>query len=371
MFMAGVENEAIALPAKDGKSVKKMDLRRVKSQFLHYVHDEANSDTLWMVFSHVDIPKGKFGQRHIMKHLDGCKLFINCADNSWYQQGISATINSLEKLLEALVATAEMVPHCKVLGHSMGAYMSLIMQHLAPVEFAFVISPEPVLMVPHSRSALNGVRPQRGWLDLVRRFRHSTRPAPGFTFYGAYDPIDAYYLAKFEQQQDIYRSVFVVPHHHGVTEYFTHHRCYIDMLKDPVPQLNKLLKDNMVRYASDFGSKHAFLDFYQFYGLMRDRANRETLEEWLKKRASWNNNGWQILRANALRRIGKIEEAAETARLAISRDSYFAEPVVTYAACLSSIGDTASAQQLLDELETFAIAESAKDRVRQSLMRCV
>ena len=337
------------------------------SPFLRIVPDEEDTGTLWVVFSHVDTPEGKFAQSRVFESISGSKVFLNCATNSWYQAGIGGELDNVEKLVKYLASVAVSYKKVRVVGHSMGAYMALAMQHSAHLEYAVISSPEPDLLVDQSRSALNGVKPMAGWQSLSRRFGNRSYLSPGVVVYGSYDPVDAYFIANLERHHGLYRCVVCAPHHHGVTEYLSNLGVYSNFLARPFETLKMLLSKRMVDYPSRFGTPNAYRDFYELYRLMKLRAPDDTLVKAFQKRSNWENKGWQTLRASAMRRVGQLQHAIGTLEAILDPLSFYSDPALEYARCLRQEGNTKRIKTFLDQIDEYKVATVARSRIVDTL----
>lgn len=337
------------------------------SPFLRIVQDDKDVDSLWIVFSHVDTPEGKFAQSRVFDTISGSKVFLNCAANSWYQSGIGGELDNVEKLLNFLTSLASSYKKVRVVGHSMGAYMALAMQHAAPVEYAVVSSPEPDLLVDQSRSAVNGVTPMEGWQSLSRRFGNRSYLSPGLVIYGAYDPVDAYFIANLERHHGLYRCVVCAPHHHGVTEYLSNLGVYANLVKRPFETLRTLLSKRVVDYPSRFGTPNAYRDFYELYRLMRLKAPADILTKAYQKRTNWENKGWQALRASSMRRVGRLDEAIGTLEAILDPCSFYPDPVLEYARCLREDGRRSRIDSFLARIPEYKTAAVVRSRAIEIL----
>ena len=345
----------------------KSRLETSSSPFVRCV--DGGRDLLWIVASHVDLPRGKFGQSRVFARKPGSKVFLNCDGNSWYQQGVGPDLPSFDALLHALVEHAARFKQVRVVGHSMGAYLALVLQHEIDAQYCFVSSPEPILGIEASRSDLNRVRIVPEWRDLYERYAGRKPLSPGVAFYGAYDPVDAYFLSQIERHFPLYCRLLVVPHHHGVTEYLAGHGRYGDLLEGE-NGVRAVYRNKLAFYPSDFGTKHAFKDYYELYRAFRAR-DLDALKERLAKRPKWHNAGYLELRARALSSLGRYEEAVEVAETAIDWNLSYGEPIVTMARALRRSGNRKKALWLLAKLEGAVAERSVRGKVEDALRSLV
>lgn len=334
------------------------------SDFTNYVTCGVEPDLLWIIASHIDVPRGKFAQSHIFEHLHGNKLFLNVAENSWYQQGISADCDSIEALVHELVGFGKQFRRVRAVGHSMGAYLALALQHTGHVEAAIVSSPEPRLLIPHSRSHINAVQPQAGWQNLTKRFSGKSNCAAGLTLFGAYDPIDAYYLAHLEDDMDLYRRVLAVPHHHGVTEYLTGNRVYLQVLKDVREGADLLVEKKLAGLPREFGTRGHFITFYELYVALAENSDDARILRLVKRRAKWSNAGWRTLTAKAFMKLGQPDKAAEILLDIIQPKMTYLEPLSVYVELIKKSNNRNDLIDLADKIKSLDL----HPRVTQNLL---
>lgn len=323
------------------------------TDFANYVPCEKAPELLWIIASHIDIPRGKFAQSHIFKHLDGCKLFLNVPENSWYQQGIGPQCDSIGELVREITYFSRNFSRVRAVGHSMGAYLALALQHSSDIEAAIISSPEPNLLVRHSRSHTNDVKPQRGWRNLTRRFLGRSSSAASLTLFGAYDPIDAYYLAHLEDDMDLYRRVLAVPHHHGVTEYLTGHRVYLQVLSNVRTGADLLVERKLANLPRTFGTRGQYLSFYQLHVALADDADEARVLRLIKGREKWKNAGWRTLTARALMKYGQLDEAATILADLIEPKMTYLEPLSFYIDLVNKRKNQRDSFDLADKIQSL------------------
>ena len=302
-----------------------------KSQFVRIDVDE-NSDLLWVAFSHVDVPVGKFAQTNALRRLAGNKIYLNCKNNAWYGHGVESISTDIETTMAWLADICGQYNTCFV-GHSMGAYMSMLAGNLIPGTRFVATSPEFHLNLSGSRAVRNDVSVLQPW-DSVRSLRHLFHGAPrGHIFMGVYDPIDAYFVANRELVKDM-GALQEVPHHHGVTEFFTSNGIYLDILAGSDQTFRQLEVSGFLHQPNTFGSPEQYINFYEvFIAFQQKRFNDEVLKR-IEKDRNWSNPGWQELCSKVFRAMGDIGLACKSAA-----NSFFFQPTVPeyydeYAKCL-------------------------------------
>ncbi len=276
---------------------------------------DPDTSKLWVVFSHVRIPEGKFAQSKVMNMLEGHKLYLNCAENQWYTKGIGSFSTSLPDTVHQILDVTQPFKTTFV-GHSMGAYLSLLIGKLSENSRYISTSPELYLGLAHSRSFENGVNgsgAMRNLDDISSGFHKSNS---GCVFFGAYDPIDCYFLAQ-DMTNNI-GSVFEVPHHHGVTEYFTGNKLYHEILTSNVDSdlWRSLEERNHLFDRGHHGTQKQYLHFYNTFRDYLDGAEASVLKERASTFARWNNPGWQELRSKVWHQLNEPVLSFEAARKA-------------------------------------------------------
>lgn len=302
---------------------------------------------LWVVFSHVDVPLGKFAQSNIFQKLEGHKLYLNCEGNSWYTRGIGNLTSDIPTTVKALTELTAGLDVTFV-GHSMGAYLSLLCGNYIAGSRFISTSPEPVLGLDESRSKKNGVTASENWADLLSMdFSHNPHPN-GLILFGAYDPIDAWFLAQSELDER-FGTIREVAHHHGVTEYLTSHGIYADLLSTAPEMIKTWEEQEYLKPRFEMGSAEQYEHFYQTFRLTQKRDWEGAFGLSAEFR-DWMHAGYQELRAKILAKTSRNPDALAAAELAYQLQPDVMQFIETYAlACLRS-GETKRVCQILDSL---------------------
>lgn len=321
-------------------------LKDHENPFVRFEPGDGGTGLLWVVASHVNIPPGKFAQSHVFERVPGAKLFLNCARNGWYQNGVGRRLATVRELVAAIGTFTEGFGQTNFVGHSMGAYLTLILAHEFDRGGQFLAtSPEPVLLGPASRSRDNHVAPRFGWRDLTRRYAGRRPKCPGVTLFGACDPVDAGVLAGAGATCGLYGEVYAAPHHHGVTEYLTRHRRYLDLLADPVTGAASLGDSGIIGRMDEFGSPAQFARFNRTFRRFRAGQLAEAAKL-LQQDPAWENAGWQALAAGIHRRRGSKAAAVEASRKAHRASPEMPLYIKEYALALIASGESAALRKL-------------------------
>ncbi|MEQ8692689.1 MAG: alpha/beta hydrolase-fold protein [Pseudomonadales bacterium] len=322
------------------------------SKFLRVEKDETSS-VLWFVISHVDIPPGKFAQSGVFKDIPGSKVYLNCPDNSWYQQGIPGQDDSVTSIIRTVEKfIADFSPdEVKFVGHSMGAYLALILGMHNPGSFVIATSPEFVLNLDGSRSLRNNVKPDPMWKSLIEARNADHNDIEGIVVLGVDDPVDAHFLASEEIYNSGFGSIVESPYHHGVTEFLTGLGVYRDLLTDPANAARKLRQMGVCDAPFTNGTSHQYEHFYQTSLMLRDRST-STLEivNRINKFPDWEHAGWQELRSRFFRASKDHQAAYSAAELAYSIRPHLPQIAVEYGRACLAAGKYIEANHLIDSL---------------------
>lgn len=282
---------------------------------------QPQSDDLWVFCSHVGIPQGKFAQTRVGRQFYGDKLYLNCPDNNWYQDGVPELCGRFEDIAGTVaeVARRRARKRVYVVGHSMGAYLAIFLGSQIEGARYFAISPEPDLLLKGSRSARHKIRPAPPLKEIIRReaAKHGRAPGRnGLVLYGVFDPVDAYFLQHPDVLGGEYGLVREVFWHHGITEYFNGRDAYVGLLKEfaEAGSLADVGKSDL----SEPGAYGAPEQYALFYDVLRAQLDRD-----LKKaraladaQAGWANPGWQYYRSRIYAAAGDPQRAYDAAALA-------------------------------------------------------
>ncbi len=316
------------------------------------LHAVDGARELWIIFSHVNIPEGKFAQSRVTEGIDAHRLFLNCARNDWYQSGVPGLADSLDGLLAWLqeFAASLDVDRIVCLGHSMGGYMAILFGHLLPNATFLATTPELELMQPLSRSKLNNVQPKKGWSDIRQRLAElDIDRNRGWVIYGAFDPIDAHFLSRHEEFGGLAGKVFEAPHHHGVTEFLTMHRVYATLLENlSDAAFAQLVQQGYLVPPQTFGTAEEYSYFYETCIAFKEGS--DVLDR-LRNHAQWQNAGWQNLRAQVFAANGCLDEWLESARTSFLLAENILEYAVDYGEAMIATGQFDGLSRVLGRLE--------------------
>ncbi|MFC6199707.1 hypothetical protein [Ponticaulis profundi] len=293
------------------------------------LEEDQQSKDLWVIFSHVDVPVGKFAQTRVFERLDGNKLFLNCRHNAWYTNGIDGFSSDIGDTIYRLKELVQPYNTCFV-GHSMGAYLSLLCGNIIPNTRFIATSPELHLHLPGSRADRNGVNIDSKWASVATLSEEFHNHPNGQIYMGTYDPIDAYFTSRKEMISNM-GDVYEVPHHHGVTEYFTSAGIYLDILIGKKEVLNSLLARRFLLPPNALGPIDAYEHFYKTFLLLSEDISREDVLNSISSFEDWLHPGWQEVRAKLYRKISDRLSSLKSAETAYFQQPNLEQFIGTYA----------------------------------------
>jgi hypothetical protein len=190
----------------------------IMTDYIHIDRHEKSRNAL-IIFSHVDYPAGKFAMTSALKDFPINKIFVNCHDNSWYQQGVpgvSDTIDGTTAYLAKLLKDMR-IKRSATVGMSMGAYASLLFGIKLGCTAVLSITPEISVGQDYGRSyKLNKLRKyDYQYADLSRLIRENKKTRI-YSIYGAYDDIDMSFLwtiSDVMERNEWYKPFFLSGEH--------------------------------------------------------------------------------------------------------------------------------------------------------------
>jgi dienelactone hydrolase len=157
------------------------------------VDREYGSDTVLIIFSHIGYPAGKFAMSNALANISATKIFINCRDSAWYQQGIEGVSSSIDETVVVLTELLEKIAPARVFttGMSMGGYAALLFGLKLKCDAVLAFTAEVAVGAEHLRSFTLNKRKvydykYRSLANLV--WQNSSTKI--FGIYGAYDLVD-------------------------------------------------------------------------------------------------------------------------------------------------------------------------------------
>jgi len=155
------------------------------------------SNEVLMVFSHVGYPPGKFAMSNELENIPVTKLYVNCHENSWYQQGLKGVAPSIHETTELLAGILNQLEPSKVtcVGMSMGAYAAILFGIKLQCDAVIAFTPELLIGQKHSRSFyLNDLKKyDYQYIQLSHLIRENIYTKI-YAIYGVYDTIDLSFL---------------------------------------------------------------------------------------------------------------------------------------------------------------------------------
>ena len=148
---------------------------------MEYRLEERLDCGLIVVFSPINIPKGKFGFSRFFEEEKRSVLFFNC-ENTWYVDCIKEMKEVIDSVLNRLKPSSVVF-----YGASMGGYAAMRIGGLYPKYPTFLFGPELELYIPGSLSHKNATIRQ----DNVDILAHTNLDLSNtVVLFGIYEPID-------------------------------------------------------------------------------------------------------------------------------------------------------------------------------------
>ena len=120
----------------------------------YFKYEYHPSDVLVVCFSHVNYPEGKFAFANAIAHMECKKIFVNCRDNSWYQQGIPGLGETIEdSALSLKKIISDICPKKTIfVGMSMGGYGAILFGLMTQADIILSFTSELMLGGSRTRS---------------------------------------------------------------------------------------------------------------------------------------------------------------------------------------------------------------------------
>lgn len=158
---------------------------------LEYMLQLGEENCLMVIFSPINIPKGKFGFSRFFSDSSNNVLFFNC-QNTWYVDCIEEMIGVVDRTIET-VASDQVVFY----GASMGAYAAARIGGLYPKYPTYLFGPELELYVDGSLSSKHAtIRREHVNIREFDNLDFSNTVA----FFGIYEPID---MLQYKQAEPL------------------------------------------------------------------------------------------------------------------------------------------------------------------------
>jgi hypothetical protein len=162
-------------------SINEFKKDRIKGFCMEYRLEKRLDCGLIVVFSPINIPKGKFGFSRFFEEEKRSVLFFNC-ENTWY-------VDCIEEMKEVIDSVLNRLKPSSVVfyGASMGGYAAMRIGGLYPKYPTFLFGPELELYIPGSLSHKNATIRQ----DNVNILAHTNLDLSNtVVLFGIYEPID-------------------------------------------------------------------------------------------------------------------------------------------------------------------------------------
>lgn len=161
---------------------------------------EQSKDVL-IIFSHIDYPCGKFAMTNALKDLSITKIYVNCHDNSWYQEGLKGITKNINETADILSEIINSLNPAKVtcIGQSMGGYAALVFGLKLKCNDIISFAPEIQIGNKHTRSYyLNKIKKYDSKYKNLTHLINNNDRTKIWAIFGVYDIIDLSLLWSIE-----------------------------------------------------------------------------------------------------------------------------------------------------------------------------
>lgn len=165
--------------------------------------EAVKSDTLFIVFSAIGTQKNKFSFFKSFSEVLCHKIFVNTANNDWYQNG-NPDFNSPTKLLRHLKLEIARLKPSRVIafGTSMGGYGALLYGSLLKCTEIIVFSSETILCLDASRSKKYNVQINHKIPDIKQSIQNAKKTKI-YLIVGESDIVDLYCAAHIKNLSNV------------------------------------------------------------------------------------------------------------------------------------------------------------------------
>lgn len=157
-----------------------------------------SSDTVLIIFSHIGYPAGKFAMSNALASIPATKIFVNCRDSAWYQQGVEGISSSIDETVSVLAELLKEINPARVFttGMSMGGYAALLFGLKLNCDAVLAFTAEVAIGQEHLRSfTLNKCKVYDHKYRSLANLVWQNTSTKIFGVYGAYDLVDVALLS--------------------------------------------------------------------------------------------------------------------------------------------------------------------------------
>ncbi len=186
------------------------------------VDRDHSSDNVLIVFSHTGYPARKYAMSNALSATSATKIFVNCQNNSWYQQGLWGVTSSIDETARLLIDILRELNPARVIctGMSMGGYAGILFGLKLGCDSICAFTSELVIGKYYSRSyTMNNVRQYDYKYRSLSNLILQNKTTKVYAIYGVYDLIDLSLLwpvAATIENRELFKT-FLVSGGHSVT----------------------------------------------------------------------------------------------------------------------------------------------------------
>lgn len=199
----------------------KGNLKKIFSSGNEYIKIERDpsSKVVILVFSHTNYPPGKFAMTNVTEELAATRVYVNCHENSWYQEGIGNTTSSIDETVELLREILSELRPDRIIctGMSMGGYAALLFGLLLEVDEILAFTSEVLIGERYARSYYsNDLRKYDYRYKSLATLMRQNNKTQVYCVYGIYDLIDLSLLWSISDvvtNNNLYHILFASGNH--------------------------------------------------------------------------------------------------------------------------------------------------------------
>ena len=228
------------------------------SEFIKLDIGTESHDSLDILFSHCNVPRGHFAFSHVSAAAVHSRLSVNVSANDWYQQGIPGISTSIAETVDFLRRIVDWLgcSYVRTIGSSMGAYAALLFGDLLGADEVVACDPEICLGDERMRSWM--WNPSRVYDEQYRNITQSIRRLGrrALISVSAYDPMEAATAISLLELgvAPVFSKFF-----HGTIEHFQWNR----LLGEPRRRAKDFIDETLTRSAIPEAALSQAADLYR------------------------------------------------------------------------------------------------------------
>ena len=217
-----------------------------------WLYEECPGHTLNVIFSARTIAPGRFSMYKSAKVLEGARLYLNCASNTWYQNDI--------KFITDLIKSYRGRRHLRIVGISMGGYAAVVWGCMFPFAHTVAFSPNLIIDTPFTHSWYYKFNPVKAYANMLTSLT-KRNPQKLSIFFGSRDLVDMYYYGMAKKAN--ITGTYALHSSHSTAAYLENHGLLTPVINGTVSDED--LKRHLVNPDPDLAVNR----FYTYCDTMR------------------------------------------------------------------------------------------------------